>query len=521
MAPTITSGATATAIDENTGAGQVVYTATSTDNGDIHTGSTTYSLKPVNDASSFMIDANTGAVTLIDQPDYELKPSYRFTVVATDAAGNSSEQAVSLAINNLDDSAPKITSGYLATPIDENSGSGKVVYTATATDDGTFTWSLKPVADSTAFTIDPTTGAVTLTGDPNYEAKSSYSFTVVATDDAGNVSEQPVTLAINNLDEVAPTITSGATATPSTRTAARARSSTPSPHDDTGTSCRRRHLQPQERRRRVAPSRSTPLPARLPSRPIRTTKRSPATASPSWPPTPPATAVTNRPSLWPSTTSTRSRRPSPPAPRPASMKTAAPSQVVYTVTSTDNGDIHTGSTTYSLGGTDASAFTIDATTGAVTLKASPDYETKSSYSFTVMATDAAGNSSPNTPSHSAINNLDEVAPTITSGATASVNENIATSQVVYTVTSTDTGDIHTGSTTYSLGGTDASAFTINASTGEVNSRPTPTTKQAELQLHRHGHRCRRQQQPQAVALTINNLDEVAPTITSGATAGDR
>ena len=39
-----------------------------------------------------------------------------------------------LAINNLDEDAPTITSGATATAIDENSGAGQVVYTATATD---------------------------------------------------------------------------------------------------------------------------------------------------------------------------------------------------------------------------------------------------------------------------------------------------------------------------------------------------------------------------------------------------
>jgi hypothetical protein len=45
------------------------------------------------------------------------------------------QQAVSVAINNLDEVAPSITSGDTATAIDENSGAGQVVYTATATDD--------------------------------------------------------------------------------------------------------------------------------------------------------------------------------------------------------------------------------------------------------------------------------------------------------------------------------------------------------------------------------------------------
>ena len=41
---------------------------------------------------------------------------------------------------------------------------------------------------------------------------------------------------------------------------------------------------------------------------------------------------------------------------------------------------------YSLGGTDASDFNIDTSTGVVTFKVSPDYETQSEYSFSVIAT---------------------------------------------------------------------------------------------------------------------------------------
>jgi hypothetical protein len=65
---------------------------------------------------------------------------------------------------------------------------------------------------------------------------------------------------------------------------------------------------------------------------------------------------------------------------------AATSTVVYTVTATDP-DV--GQTlTYSLNGTDAGSFNISATSGAVTLKASADYETKNSYSFNVLAADS-------------------------------------------------------------------------------------------------------------------------------------
>ena len=205
-APVFSSSSTAS-VDENIGAGQVVWTAVATDPSPF-----TYSLSTTGDSALFSINAATGAVTLSGNPDFESKASYSFTVVATDAAGNASSQAVTLAVNNLDEVAPVITSGTTATAIDENSGAGQVIYTATATDtadiSGGVTFSLQPGSDA-GLTINPVTGAVTLTGNPDFESKASYSFTVVATDAAGNHSSQAVTLGINNFDEVAPSFTTG------------------------------------------------------------------------------------------------------------------------------------------------------------------------------------------------------------------------------------------------------------------------------------------------------------------------
>ena len=208
-APTITSSTTATAINENSSASQVIYAATSTDTTDYVAGSTTYSLKAGSDAAAFSINASTGAVSLTANPDFETQASYSFTVIATDAAGNASEKAVTLAINNLDEVAPAFTS-TTATAINENSVTGQIIYTAITTDSGdiatgTTAYSLKAGSDA-GLTIDSATGAVTLTGSPDFETKASYSFTVVATDAANNATEKVVTLAVNNLDEVAPTI---------------------------------------------------------------------------------------------------------------------------------------------------------------------------------------------------------------------------------------------------------------------------------------------------------------------------
>ncbi|MDP2614043.1 cadherin repeat domain-containing protein, partial [Oceanobacter sp. 2_MG-2023] len=68
-APTFTSGTTATAIDENSGASAVIYTATTDDPAAV------YSLSGT-DLAYFTIDTNTGEVTLKADADYETKSSY-------------------------------------------------------------------------------------------------------------------------------------------------------------------------------------------------------------------------------------------------------------------------------------------------------------------------------------------------------------------------------------------------------------------------------------------------------------
>jgi hypothetical protein len=64
------------------------------------------------------------------------------------------------------------------------------------------------------------------------------------------------------------------------------------------------------------------------------------------------------------------------------------------------------------------------------------------------------------------------APVITSGATGTIAENAATSTAAYTVAATDDGE-NSGTLTYSLSGTDAGLFDIDANTGKVTFKASP------------------------------------------------
>ena len=143
-------------------------------------------------------------------------------------------------------------------------------------------------------------------------------------------------------------------------------------------------------------------------------------------------------------------------------------EVIYTATATDpEGD----TLTYSLAGSDAEAFSIDASSGALSFASAPNFEaptdadSDNTYQLSLQASD--GNSIVSQALSISVTNVDE-APTITSAASADVAEN-------------STGTIHTAAAsdpeedtlTYSLGGTDSGHFSINSSSGALSFSSSP------------------------------------------------
>lgn len=198
--PTFTSGTSATSIIENTGAAQAIYTAHASD-----ASSVTYSLKNTGDYSFLSINSATGQVTLTPDPDFETKSSYSFTVIATDSAGNSAERAITLAINDADDSAPVVTSSNTAS-VAENITTSTAVYTATVTDQNAVTYTMDGT-DSALFNIDATSGVVTFKISPDFEnptdngADNGYSIAITATDVIGNSHRFGVSISVTDVVE--------------------------------------------------------------------------------------------------------------------------------------------------------------------------------------------------------------------------------------------------------------------------------------------------------------------------------
>ncbi|MBT5861595.1 MAG: cadherin repeat domain-containing protein, partial [Gammaproteobacteria bacterium] len=397
-------------IDENSGVDQVVIAANP-----LAEEGVVYSLADGSDAA-LSINGDTGAVSLSTDPDHETQSSYSFTIVATDIAGNVSEQALTLGINDLDEISPSITSGAVAAAIDENSGAGQIVYTATSddTDDtgavgGSVTYSLADGSDD-AVSINGETGAVSLSTNPNHEAQSAYTFTVVATDAAGNTDEQAVTLGINDLDEVAPSITSGATANAIDENSGAGQiiyTATSSDSADVSGGVTYS----------LADGSDDALSINGETGAVSLSTNPDNETQDSYGFTVVATDAAGNASDQAVTLGINDLDESAPvitsgATAVAIDENSGAGQIVYTATSDDSADV-SGGVTYSLAASSDAALSIDTATGEVTLSTDPDFETQAQFSFTVVATDVAGNAGQQ-PVTLDINDLDEVPPVLLS-----------------------------------------------------------------------------------------------------------
>ena len=312
------------------------------------------------DNDSFTITGD--ALVLAVSPDYETQSSYSILVCATDDGGASLNKVFTITVTDVNEAPTNIT--LSASSVAENQPINTAVGNLTTTDEDTgdtFTYTLVDAGsypDNGSFHI---TGGTLYTSEVfDYSVKSSYSIRVRSTDSGGLYAEKTLTITITEVN-VAPTGIS-----------------------ITGTSV---------------------------------------------------------------------------------SENSAIGTAVGTLTTTDANIVD--AFTYSLpaGFGDNADFSIDG--DELKLGVSPDYEAKSSYSVKIKTTDAGGLFYEETFTIT-VTNVNE-APTVTSGATASIAENGTGTLYTAAGTDPDAGD----SLAWSLGGTDAGWFDIDASTGDVTFKTAP------------------------------------------------
>ena len=476
VAPSITSGASFSSDENQTAIGTVTAT-------DVDTLDTSSSFTFAVSGTELAIDSD-GVLTFASAPDYETKTSYTATVTVSDGASNSSTQDITISIIDIDDVAPSITSSA-SFSADENQ---TAIGTVTATDVDTLdtSSSFTFAVSGTELAID-SDGVLTFASAPDYETKTSYTATVTVSDGASNSSTQDITVSINNLNDNSPVFTSvQLLSAAENQTAIGTVTGTDADGDSISFTVSGSEL--------AITSAGVLTFASAPDYETKTSYTATVTASDG----------TNSGTQEVTVNVSDLDDEAPVITSSASFSADENQTAIGTVTATDVDTLDTSSSfTFAVSGTELA---IDSD-GVLTFTSAPDYETKTSYTATVTASDGASNSSTQDITVS-INNLNDNSPIFTSGSSFSADENQSS---INTVVSSDAdGD----DVTYSISG---SEIAIDSSSGVITfvSDPDYETKTSYTATVTSSDGTN--STTQDITVSINNLNDNSPIFTSDAT----
>jgi hypothetical protein len=187
-APTLIASVASNAFQENTATGTAIASSSVSDP---ESNAITFTLS--GDGSELFAIDEEGNVTLVGSLDYETTTSYTLTITASDGT-NSVSETLTFTINDIDLS---LTASLASASQDENIATGTTILTAATSDaEGTVTYSIS--GGDGKFTIDSSTGEVTLASSLDYETSTSHTFTITASDGVSSSSET-YTLTINDV----------------------------------------------------------------------------------------------------------------------------------------------------------------------------------------------------------------------------------------------------------------------------------------------------------------------------------
>ena len=420
------------------------------------------------DQADFSIDSSSGQLRTKEPLNFETKALYAVIITATDNRGGTTSIAVEIRITNENDVPVFTETGSVSRTIPENTVANTNIGTpvsATDEDDDSLTYSLGGV-DALTFDIDNTNGQIKTKEALDYETKLLYSVEVSVNDSNGGIVKVAVTINVSDAND-APVFSDGDSTTRSVAENAVADTNIGSPvsatdqdEDDltyslggtdvasfdidtnTGQLKTKAALDFDDKSVYSVSVSVVDNESGMDTIAVRIEVTE-------------VTVGNNAPTFTDGAMTTRSIAENSPADTDVGTPVAA--------TDADSNTLE-----YTLGGTDASSFDIDDTSGQIKTKAALDFETKSRYSVTVSVTDNRGGSDSIdvTITVSDVND----APIFTDGAstTRSVAENtVANTNIGTPVAATDQDDT---TLNYSLGGADAASFDIDNGTGQIKTK---------------------------------------------------
>ena len=413
-------------------------------------------------------------LTFSSAPDYETQSSYSATVTASDGT-NSTDQSIIVTVTDVDDVAPVFSSSASFSAAENQTAIGTVTATDTDTDSISFTVSGSELSITSV-------GVLTFSSAPDYDTQSSYSATVTASDGT-NSTNQSITVTVTDVDDVAPVFSSSASfSAAENQTAIGTVTATDVDTDNSSISFS------------VSGSELTITSAGVltfASAPDYETKSSyTATVT--------ATDGTNSTDQSITVNVTNLNDNSPVFTSLATFSATENQRNIGTVTATD--DDASDSITFTVSGSEL----LITSAGVLSFAATPDYETKTSYTATVTATDGTNTVTQNITI--SVTDANDSAPVFTSNSSFSAAENQI---AIATMTASDPED-------------DAIVFTISGSELSITSAGVLTFSSApdyEIQSSYSATVTASDgtnSTDQSITVTVTDVDDVAPVFSSSA-----
>ncbi len=437
-----------------------------------------YSLSGGADAALFTIDSQTGALSFLSPPDFEIPLDvgadnvYRITVTATDGVASPGSQSIVVTVHGINDNAPTFTSAN-ALSIAENA---TLIGTVTAIDADlpaqSLTYGITGGVDAALFTIETSSGALSFVAGPDFEipadvgADNVYDVNVSVSDGIGPGVVQSIAVTVTNLAAAfssQPTfVVNENTATVGTVQAVDPDIGAPATSYSItgGADAALFSIAPNTGVLTflVAPDFESPLDSDANNVYVIVVAASNGSAI----------AATQQIAISVSNLSLTFTSPE--------GHTVAENNTAVTVVTATDPDTGNQSITYSItGGSDAALLAIDPTTGALSFLSSPNFEAPTDadanniYNLTVSASDGTGTSVAQNVAVT-VTAVNDNLPVFASPATFNAVEN---STAVGTIVATD-ADLPAQTPTYAItAGVDASLFSIDSSTGTLTFLTAP------------------------------------------------
>ncbi|MEM6641588.1 MAG: cadherin domain-containing protein [Bacteroidota bacterium] len=204
-------------VDENTAPGTVIGVVAASD-ADAGTVFDSWTLVSSTLTGALEINPNTGTLSILDNAflDFELIQSITIAVSVRDGVNTSPGETVIISINDLNDNSPVVTPGQLFT-LPNPIAAGAPVGTALATDADTGStlanWAIVGGNDDGLFSINATSGEITLAAGSGFDA-GSYQILVTVSDGTNLSAAESITLEIG--DTTSPSVVLSSSASEAT-----------------------------------------------------------------------------------------------------------------------------------------------------------------------------------------------------------------------------------------------------------------------------------------------------------------